>query len=415
MLEKNKQLLLKQIRYIENNSPFYKRMFFEKGLSTEDFSLDSFQKIPITCKEDLEEHNEAFICVPKTEIIDYVTTSGTMGNPVTMALNDPDLDRLALNEQLSFACAGVTKEDIVQITTTLDRRFMAGLAYFLGLRKLGAGLVRVGAGAPGLQWDSIARFQPTYLVAVPSFLLKLIAYANENGIDVQQSSVKAAICIGEPLRNNDFSLNTLGKKLKEAWDIELYSTYASTEMCTAFTECEAHRGGHVLENLIYTEIIGEDGSPVKPGEVGELVVTTLGVETMPLLRYATGDMVQMHTDHCTCGRKSPRLSPVLGRKKQQIKLKGTTIYPQHIKDILVSFDAIKHYIIEVYTDVNGVDAVEVKISSETPVETQKRLKEELRARLRVLPKVNTLAKLALQRIKFPEGSRKPIVFIDRRK
>lgn len=402
------------MNYLEANSPYYKKLFRTNGISTKAFSKETFEKIPITQKEELERNNDAFICVPKEEIIDYVTTSGTLGSPVTFALNDHDLDRLALNEKLSFECAGVTKTDIVQITTTLDRRFMAGMAYFLGLRKLGAGLIRVGSGAPGLQWDSMERFRPTYLVAVPSFLLKLVAYAEENGIDCNKSSVKAVISIGEPLRNEDFTLNTLGKKIKEAWDIDLYSTYASTEMSTAFTECGAHRGGHVLSDLIYPEIVDEEGKPVNPGELGELVVTTFGVETMPLLRYATGDMLRMHTDPCACGRKTPRLSPVLGRKKQQIKLKGTTIYPQHIIDIMTGFDTLENYVIEVSSDSVGMDAVEIKISDGISAQTQAILQEQFRSRLRVLPKLTCLPDHLISQQKFPEGSRKPTVFFDKR-
>lgn len=412
--EKNFQQLQTQLRYLEAHSPYYQRIFCEHEISIDKISSETFSKIPITQKEDLQNFNEDFICVPKSEIIDYVTTSGTLGKPVTFALNDHDLERLAENEKRSFECAGVTKNDTVQITTTLDRRFMAGLAYFLGLRKLGAGLIRVGSGAPELQWDSIERFRPTYLVAVPSFLLKLAAYAKNNNIDIEKSSVKAAICIGEPLRDNDFNLNVLGEKIKTVWNIELFSTYASTEMSTAFTECEHHHGGHVLENLIYPEIVDENGNPAKPGEVGELVVTTLGVQTMPLLRYATGDMVQFFPEPCCCGRKSPRLGPVLGRKKQMIKLKGTTIYPQQIIDVLANFEEIGHYLITVFTDSLETDAVEIKISDRVSMEIQQALKEKLRSKLRVLPKIALLPNEEIIRLKFPESSRKPVVFMDMR-
>ena len=102
---------------------------------------------------------------------------------------------------------------------------MAGLAYFLGARKLGARIVRVGAGVPELQWDSILKFKPSYLIVVPSFLLKLIEYAKQNQLDINASGVKGAICIGEPLRNQDFSLNTLSKKINASWNIELYSKF----------------------------------------------------------------------------------------------------------------------------------------------------------------------------------------------
>src|SRR5690606_1723504 len=184
-----------------------------------------FNKIPLTSKEDLQLYNDKFISIPKEDIIDHVTTSGTLGKPVSLMLNEADLQRLTFNEYESFKMAGVHKEDVVQITTTLDRRFMAGLAYFLGLRKLGAGIVRTGSGLPQLQWDSIERFKPKYIVAVPSFLLKMVEYAKENSIDYKNSSLKAAICIGEPVRKIDYELNTLGERIKELWDIEIFSTY----------------------------------------------------------------------------------------------------------------------------------------------------------------------------------------------
>ena len=160
--------------------------------------------MPVTTKEDLQKHNDDFLCVPANKIIDYATTSGTLGDPVTFGLTDGDLDRLAYNEAISFDCAGIKEGDIVQLMTTIDRRFMAGLAYFLGLRKMQVGVIRVGAGIPELQWDSILKYKPTYLITVPSFLLKMIEYAENHNIDLNNSSVKGAICIGESLRNQDF-------------------------------------------------------------------------------------------------------------------------------------------------------------------------------------------------------------------
>jgi len=232
------------INYVSNNSPYYRRIFKNyKIVPSEINALADLSKLPVTTKEDLQHYNDDFFCVPKTKIIDFVTTSGTLGEPVTIGLTDKDLERLAYNEAISFACAGIQEEDIIQLTTTMDRRFMAGLAYFLGARKIGAGIIRVGAGIPELQWDSILKFKPTYLIVVPSFLLKLIQYAEAHNIDVNSSGIKGAICIGESLRNQDFSLNVLAEKIRSKWNIELYSTYASTEMSTAFTECCQQEGG----------------------------------------------------------------------------------------------------------------------------------------------------------------------------
>lgn len=261
------QRLRELVGYVQEHSPYYKRIFKENKLGSGDIhDLSDLHKIPTTSKEDLQRYNDDFLCVDKKKIIDYVTTSGTLGEPVTFALTDNDLDRLAYNEAISFGCAGITADDILQLTTTMDRRFMAGLAYFLGARQLGAGIIRVGAGIPELQWDSIQKFKPTYLIVVPSFLLKLIEYAHQHGIDLDNSGIKGAICIGEALRNEDFSLNTLAAKIKSEWDISLYSTYASTEMSTAFTECSAQKGGHQHPELIIVEILDDQDNKVPEGQ-----------------------------------------------------------------------------------------------------------------------------------------------------
>jgi len=404
------------LTYLSKHSTYYKRVFSEHNIDVNSIqSLEDLTKIPTTTKDQLQQYNDEFLCVPKNKIIDYVTTSGTLGDPVTFALTDNDLERLAYNEAISFACAGVNENDVLQLMTTIDRRFMAGLAYFLGVRKLGAGIIRVGAGIPELQWDSILKFKPTYLIAVPSFLLKLIEFAEQHDIDVNASGVKGAICIGEPLREQDFSLNTLSEKIKSKWDIELYSTYASTEMNTAFTECEAQRGGHHHPELIIVEILDDNDRPVPEGDVGELTITTLGVEGMPLLRFKTGDMVKAHHSNCSCGRNTMRLGPVVGRKKQMIKYKGTTLYPPAMDNILNDFSEVETYIIEISHNSIGTDEILIKIASKD--NSQKLLhsiKDHFRAKLRVAPKIEFHDKKEIQKLQFPIMSRKPTNVIDKR-
>lgn len=407
--------LQKQLLYVQKNSKFYRNLFMKQEIDVSEINTErDFKLIPITSKEDLQEFNEEFLCVPSEAIIDHVTTSGTLGNPVNFFLNEHDLERLAVNEMQSFEMIGIVKGDKVQITTTLDRRFIAGMAYFLGLRKLGAGIIRTGSGLPHLQWDSIERFKPNYLVAVPSFLLKMIEYAVANGIDYKNSSIKAAICIGEPLRNQDYELNSLGRKITELWNIELFSTYASTEMATAFTECEHHQGNHIQSELVYTEVLDEAGNAVKIGEVGELVVTTLQVQTMPLVRFATGDLVSYTNEMCKCGRNSMRLSPVLGRKKQHIKYKGTSLYPQHILDVLVAFNDIPNFVVVVQKDETDMDLLIIKISNSLSETEKEDLKQHFQTRLHVIPKIELISDAEMNRLKNPKTSRKPVVFLDLR-
>ena len=410
------QRLRELVAYVQEHSTYYKRIFRENNLLATDIkSLSDLRKIPTTSKEDLQRHNDDFLCVDRKMVIDYVTTSGTLGEPVTFALTDKDLDRLAYNEAISFGCAGVTDDDILQLTTTMDRRFMAGLAYFLGARQLGAGIIRVGAGIPELQWDSILKFRPTYLIVVPSFLLKLIEHAHRHGIDLNDSGIKGAICIGEALRNEDFSLNTLAAKIRAEWNISLYSTYASTEMSTAFTECSAQKGGHLHPELIIIEILDDHDRHVPDGQAGELTITTLGVEAMPLLRFKTGDIVQAHTSPCSCGRNTPRLGPVLGRKKQMIKYKGTTLYPPAMYNILNHFNEIEAFVIEIDSNDIGTDEICIKIAVQNPNDTLlQSIKDHFRAKLRVLPKIEFHDFNTVQELRFPNMARKPVVVIDRR-
>lgn len=411
--EKLKDLL----QYLNKNSPYYQGIFKKHHIDVNTInSLEDLAKIPTTTKDQLQQYNNDFLCVEKNKIIDYVTTSGTLGDPVTFALTDNDLNRLAYNEAISFACSGVTENDVMQLMTTIDRRFMAGLAYFLGARKLGAGIIRVGAGIPELQWDSILKFKPTYLIAVPSFLLKLIEYAKQHDIDLKTSGVKGAICIGEPLRNQDFSLNTLAEKITSQWNIKLFSTYASTEMNTAFNECEKQQGGHHHPELIIAEILDENDQAVPANHVGELTITTLGVEGMPLLRFKTGDMVQAHTEACGCGRNTMRLGPVVGRKKQMIKYKGTTLYPPAMDNILNDFSEVECYIIEISNNNIGTDEICIKIATKTPSDKLlSRIKDHFRAKLRVSPKIEIHDKKVIQKLQFPIMSRKPVMVIDNRK
>ncbi len=410
--QKLKELLL----YLSLNSPFYKELFTKHKLDIKEVkTLADLRLLPTTSKEDLQQRNNDFLCVEPGKIIEYTSTSGTLGSPVTIALTENDLNRLTLNEYNSFSCADGSKADIYQLMLTLDRQFMAGIAYYSGLRRLEAGIIRLGPGVPVLQWETIRRLKPTAIVAVPSFMLKLIAFAKDNHIDINASSVKKAVCIGENIRNADFSFNILGKKITDAWDIKLYSTYASTEMQTAFTECPAGKGGHLQPELVIVELLDENNEPVAPGIPGEVTITTLGVEGMPLLRYKTGDICTYDDGPCTCGRTSLRLSPVIGRKKQMIKFKGTTLYPPALFDLLNEMEEVLDFVVDVYSNEIKMDEVLLHI---VPADDSKacdnRIRAYLQARLRVSPHVNYVTPEQMQKMQMNEASRKIIKFIDRR-
>ncbi|MCE7056478.1 AMP-binding protein [Algoriphagus sp. AGSA1] len=401
-------LLKKQLRYIQANSRFYKGKFSIgeiEGISTVS-DLSSFIR---TSKKDLAEFNPDFLSISQREVVEYVTTSGTTGKPVTIALSKANLKRLAYNEARSLSIAGFTADDIVQITTTLDKGFMAGMAYYMGLTELGAAVLRAGQGSPEFHCEMIKQIQPTALVAVPSFLQKLGLSASSF-----THQIKKALCIGEPLRNKDFSDNQLSINIAKCWDLDLRSTYASTEMATAFTECSEKKGGHLLPELIILEILDEHGNEVADGELGEVTVTPLGVEAMPLLRFRTGDLARKYSSPCACGRNTPRLGPIEGRLAQMIKLKGTAIFPGQIEDVLHSFPTANPYLIRLESDDNGMDAVTIELPETCTHQDMDTLLVNLQARLRVKPTLKRSSISEIQRILFRGESRKPKKIIDTR-
>ncbi len=410
------QSLYDLVQYLAAHSPFYQALFAKAGINPQQIkTVADLARVPVTTKEDIQQHNWDFCCVPREQVAEYMATSGTLGNPVTLALTKNDLDRLAYNEYCSFLLAGGSVKDVYQLMLTLDRQFMAGIAYYMGIRKLGAGQVRVGPGAPALHWETIRRVQPTVLVGVPSFLLKLIEFAQQQGIDLTQTPVNTVLCIGETIRNPDGSLNRLGANIVSQWPVTLVGTYASTEMQTAFTECVYGQGGHLNPDLLLLELLDDNNQPVPDGEPGEVTITTLGVEGMPLLRYKTGDICIKNSAPCACGRTTPRLSGVLGRKKQMIKLKGTSFYPPALFDLLHQVSAVKDYAVELHANEWGTDEVLLHLQvAGDAVETARQLKDLLRSRLRVIPEMRFVSGEELHHIQFPDGSRKALKFIDRR-
>jgi len=408
--------VLKALSYAEAHSPFYQKKWAEIGFNCADFkSLEDLAKLPLTSKDDLQKNNDAFLCVEALKIIDYSSTSGTLGKPVSFPISQNDLERLALNEYMSLKSTGVTPETKILLTTTLDKQFMAGLAYFLGAQKLGAAVIRSGPGLPAMKWDTIFQLQPDYMIAVPSFVIKMISYAKVNGIDFQKSSIKKILCIGEPIRNSDFSFNVLGQRITEQWDVQLFSTYASTEKGTAFTECSAGKGGHVFEELIYVEIVDEEGKVLPFGQEGEVVVTTLGVEAMPIVRYKTGDIAVLHNEACTCGYNTPRLSPILGRKQQMIKYKGTTIFPQAVFEVLNNALFIADYYLKVDKDELEMDNLTVYVCTHIDLElAKKQLVELFKSSIRVTPQIIFQSEEEIAKVKYKSENRKPLIFLDNR-
>jgi phenylacetate-CoA ligase len=401
--------LQNHIMHVQKHSPYYGELL--SGVEAADIkSLDDFGRFPCTDKATLVDKTDRFLAAPPERIAETVVTSGSTGKPLVFSMTASDIDRLAFNEALSFHAAGVRPGDRAQVLVSLDRLFIAGMAYYRGLCLLGANTARIGVVPFDMQKHYLELLQPSVVVGVPSFLRRLGKELGASGFDTAASSIKKIVCIGESIRNQDLTLNAVGEALQSIFDARVYSTYGNTELAVAYCECVEQQGGHSHPELVYTEIVDGAGNAVPDGEVGELVATPLGVEGLPLVRYRTGDMTFKVTGDCPCGRNSCRIGPIVARKSQMIKLKGTTLYPLTITNALDDLDCIDDYVVVLEGDESLADRVTVHAVTQ-PAKLQA-IGEHLRAKTRVHFPVLVTNTPTLNSMRV--DSRKKVKIIDRR-
>lgn len=413
------ELFLKHVRYTVENSPFYKALFKENDLQISDIrSIKDITSIPFTSKSDIGEKNREFLAAAGQDIVDVCFTSATTGTvPTIHEQTASDLSRLAYNEEVAFTMAGVTKNDTILDCAAMDRCFMAGLAYFLGGVKLNARMVRNGSGSAAQTWHNIETTLPSVIVGVPSFMGKIADYAIENNRQPHAMGVKKLIAIGEPTRDCNLQLLPNAMALESVWGARIYSTYASTELATTFCECTARCGGHVRPELLVPEIIDEHGTVLADGSTGELVVTPLGITGMPLIRFKTGDMAFLINEKCTCGRSTKRISPILGRKNQMLKYKGTTVFPGSILSALEGKAFFYGGYVEACLNPDGTDRIKLiaALKTEDSAISKNTITDILQATVRVVPEVELISPKELDEKIYRPGKRKRMEFLDLRK
>jgi phenylacetate-CoA ligase len=397
--------------FCKRRSPYYKDHL--RGVAPLN-DLDESRSLPFTEKDAFAQNQDAFLCVPEEKVVDISTTSGSTGVPLIVKLTQNDLERLAYNEFLSFSGSGLTSQDRVLLAVTLDKCFIAGLAYFSGLQKLSAAVVRVGPTSPEMLLSMAKKVSATAIVGVPSYLLRVSDYAKAMHAPLKGQGIEKLLLIGEPIRTQNFSLNSLGIRLKEAWGCSLYSTYGLTELQTSFCECDERQGGHLHPDLLHVEIIDDNGLPVMPGEIGEVVVTTFGVEGMPLIRYKTGDISFLQTEACGCGLKTPRLGPIIGRKKQKLKIKGTTLYPQAIINIMDEMTEVEDYVVIITSAHDMSDYIEIQLCFRSSHDLTAMVKERLKGQLKISPELTLSSATEIMQIKSSVSERKKTKIVDRR-
>ena len=353
--------LQKTVRHCMN-SPFYKKRFEENNLTPEDIqSLDDLRKIPFTTKQDLRDtYPFGIASVSLDKAVRLHSSSGTTGNPTVIIHTQKDLDEWANAVARCLHMVGLRPSDVFQNSSGYGM-FTGGLGFQYGAERLGMMTVPAAAGNTKRQLKFITDFGTTALHAIPSYVTRIYEVMQEMGLDPKRDTKLRTLIIGAEPHSEEQR-----RRIEEMMGVKAYNSFGMSEMCgpgVAF-ECQEQNGLHIWEDYYIVEIVDPDTlQPVPEGEVGELVLTTINREGMPLLRYRTRDLTRVLPGECPCGRHHKRLDRMKGRSDDMIILKGVNIFPIQIETILMQFKELTtNYLITLETkDSNDEMIIEVEL------------------------------------------------------
>ncbi len=349
-LEKQQVEGLKETIRLAENSAFYQKVFKENRITADSVqSLEDLEKIPFTTKEDLRKNYPfGMAAIPLRQCVRLHSSSGTTGNPTVVLHSAKDIDEWANQVARCMYMVGLRDTDIFQNTSGYGM-FTGGLGFQYGAEKLGALTVPAAAGNTKRQLKFITDFGTTCLHIIPSYATRLAEVMQESGIDPKRDTKLHTICIGAEPHSE-----AQRKRIEELLGVKAYNCFGMSEMNgpgVAF-ECTEQNGMHIWEDYVIVEIIDPVTlKPVPDGEVGELVLTTLKREAMPLLRYRTRDLTRIIPGDCPCGRTHKRIDRFKGRSDDMIILKGVNLFPIQIETILMKFHELgNNYLITIDND-----------------------------------------------------------------
>ena len=385
------------------NSPFYRERFKKEGLKPSDIkSLDDLRKIPFTTKQDLRDtYPFGIASVPLDQCVRLHSSSGTTGNPTVILHTQKDLEEWANAVARCLWMVGCRPNDVFQNTSGYGM-FTGGLGFQYGAELLGMLTVPAAAGNTLRQLKFFTDFGTTVVHAIPSYAARLYEVMQERGIDPRKDTKLRTLVIGAEPHSEDTR-----KRIEEMLGVKAYNSFGMSEMCgpgVAF-ECPEQNGMHIWEDYYIVEIVDPDTlEPVPDGEVGELVLTTLKREAMPLLRYRTRDLTRILPGDCPCGRQHKRLDRMKGRSDDMIILKGVNIFPIQIETILMQFKELaSDYLITLETkDNNDAMTVEVEVADNLSFDDfgklqnlEREITRQLRDEILITPKVRLVPKGSL--------------------
>lgn len=410
------QRLKHQVQYCMDNVPFYHKRLTEAGVTADKIkSLSDIQYIPYTTKADIRDNYPyGLFARPMKEIVRIHASSGTTGKPTVVGYTRNDLNHWSDCVARLCAAVGVTDEDVAQISFGYGL-FTGALGLHYGLEKLGCAVIPVSSGNTQKQAMLLKDFRTSVLISTPSYAMYMSEVAHEMGI----SNDELRLRIG--LFGSEGCTDALRDKIEKGFGLFSTDNYGMSELMGPGVsgECEYRCGLHFAEDHFLPEIINSETGEVLPrGEKGELVVTTLTKEGIPLLRYRTKDITRIHYETCKCGRTHARMEKVQGRSDDMLKIRGVNVFPSQIESVMANIDGISPHYELILTRKNYTDYLEVRIEiiDESLLEKlanlealQKQAADKLKTVLGIQAKVTLVAPKSIQRY---EGKAKRI--IDRR-
>jgi len=403
------------VHYVYEYSPFYRRKFKEIGLHPSDIKgLEDLNKLPFTTKEDLRDNYPfGMFAVPLSHVVRLHASSGTTGKPTVVGYTINDINVWVECMCRSLTACGVTNGDIIQIAYGYGL-FTGGLGFHYAAEKIGATVLPTSTGNTQRQIELMKDLRTTVIACTPSYMLYLIEHARKMGVDIaNDTELRLGLFGAEPWSDET------RRRIEKKSGIKAFDVYGTSELSgPLFSECIERHGIHVWADHFLIEVVDpETGEQVGEGEKGELVVTTLSKEALPLIRWRTGDVTMMEDEKCACGRTHPRIMRILSRTDDMIIVRGVNVFPSQIEHVLMQIPEVgEHYMIVVSRRENGLDGmtVQVELSDDKEVkdieEIKRKVEEKLKSVLGIRTNVEILSPGTLRRF---EGKAKRV--IDKRK
>ncbi|MDR6223582.1 phenylacetate--CoA ligase family protein [Methanococcoides alaskense] len=347
------------VKYVYEHSPFYRKRFDDVGIRPEDIkSLDDVTKLPFTYKKDLRDtYPTGMFCVPNNKLVRFHVSSGTTGKPTVVGYTDNDIKAWTTSLARAMTSIGVGRDDIMQIGYGYGL-FTGGLGMHYGAEETGCTVLPASSGNTDRQIELMQDLGTTVIGCTPSYFLFMIEAAKGAGVSFQDDTdLRVGVFGAEPWSEE------MRKRIEESAGIKAYDIFGTSELSgPLFTECREQKGIHIWADQFLVEVIDPDtGEPVPNGERGELVITTLIKEALPLIRYRIGDITVLNWDECECGRTHPRIMRVLGRADDMLIVRGINVFPGQVESVLMKIPEVGEHFMIIVDRINELDIMKVQI------------------------------------------------------